>query len=69
MGQAELAGPAGAQMRHMIGISGVKRLGTPDDIAAVVEFLISHEASFISGCDILVDGGTVAGLMYGTASK
>jgi NAD(P)-dependent dehydrogenase (short-subunit alcohol dehydrogenase family) len=53
----------------MIGISGVKRLGTPDDIAAVVEFLISHEASFISGCDILVDGGTVAGLMYGTASK
>jgi NAD(P)-dependent dehydrogenase (short-subunit alcohol dehydrogenase family) len=69
MGQAELAGPAGDQMRHMIGISGVKRLGTPDDIAAVVEFLISHEASFISGCDILVDGGTVAGLMYGTASK
>jgi NAD(P)-dependent dehydrogenase (short-subunit alcohol dehydrogenase family) len=69
MGQAELAGPAGDQMRHMIGISGVKRLGTPDDIAAVVEFLISHEASFISGCDILVDGGTVAGLMYGTAAK
>lgn len=69
MGQAELAGPAGDQMRHMIAISGVKRLGTPDDIAAVVEFLISHEASFITGTDILVDGGTVAGLMYGAAAR
>jgi len=64
MGQQELAGPSGDQMRAMIGASGVKRLGTPDDIAAVVEFLISHEASFITGTDILVDGGTVAGLTF-----
>jgi len=62
MGQQELAGPSGDQMRAMIGASGVKRIGTPDDIAAVTEFLISHEASFITGTDVLVDGGTVAGL-------
>jgi len=42
-------------------------LSEPDDIAAVVEFLISHEASFITGTDILVDGGTVSGLRYGSA--
>lgn len=64
MGQAELTGPSGDIMRNMIADSGVKRIGTPDDIAAVVEFLIGHEASFITGTDILVDGGTVAGLRY-----
>ncbi|MHB1020633.1 MAG: SDR family oxidoreductase [Coriobacteriia bacterium] len=66
MGQAELSGPSGDQMRAMIGASGVKRVGTPDDIAAVTEFLISQEASFITGTDILVDGGTVAGITFRT---
>lgn len=64
MGQAELSGPSGDQMRAMIGASGVKRVGTPDDIAAVTEFLVSQDASFITGTDILVDGGTVAGITF-----
>jgi NAD(P)-dependent dehydrogenase (short-subunit alcohol dehydrogenase family) len=64
MGQAELAGPSGEMMRNMIAASGAKRIGTPDDIAAAVAFLVSHEASFITGTDLLVDGGTVAGLRY-----
>ena len=29
------------------------------DIAGVVAFLVSEDASFISGCDIRVDGGLV----------
>jgi NAD(P)-dependent dehydrogenase (short-subunit alcohol dehydrogenase family) len=33
--------------------------GLPTDIAAVVAFLCSDQASFISGCDIRVDGGLV----------
>lgn len=33
--------------------------GRPEDIAGVVSFLISEDASFISGCDIRVDGGLV----------
>lgn len=65
MGQAELAGPSGEMMRKMIQMSGTQRLGTPEDIAAVVEFLVSPAASFITGTDILVDGGVVAGLTYG----
>jgi NAD(P)-dependent dehydrogenase (short-subunit alcohol dehydrogenase family) len=64
MGQAELAGPSGEVMRNMIAVSGVKRIGTSDDIAAVVAFLVSHDASLITGTDLLVDGGTVAGLRY-----
>ncbi|MDV3292250.1 SDR family oxidoreductase [Mycobacterium avium subsp. hominissuis] len=33
--------------------------GRPEDIAAVVAFLESDAAAFISGCDIRVDGGLV----------
>lgn len=36
------------------------RFGTPDDFAAVVEFLASDDARFITGHTIPVDGGTLA---------
>jgi NAD(P)-dependent dehydrogenase (short-subunit alcohol dehydrogenase family) len=62
MGQAELSGPFGDAMRSMIEMSGCHRIGTPDDIAAAVEFLVSPAASFITGTDLLVDGGVVAAL-------
>lgn len=35
----------------------LKRLGDPKDIANVVEFLISDKAHFITGQEIIVDGG------------
>lgn len=60
MGQAELKSESGAGMRAMIDASNAKRLGTAADIAAATEFLLSPAASFISGTDLLVDGGTVA---------
>jgi NAD(P)-dependent dehydrogenase (short-subunit alcohol dehydrogenase family) len=33
--------------------------GRPEDIAGVVSFLVSDDASFVSGCDLRVDGGLV----------
>jgi 3alpha(or 20beta)-hydroxysteroid dehydrogenase len=36
------------------------RRGTPDDVAALVVFLISDESGFISGAEIAVDGGQLA---------
>ncbi|WP_307874917.1 SDR family oxidoreductase [Frankia nepalensis] len=38
------------------------REGHPDEVASAVAFLLSDEASFINGIDILVDGGVVAAL-------
>lgn len=44
------------------------RVGQPDELAVVVAFLLSDEASFLTGVDILVDGGVCAALR-GPASQ
>jgi NAD(P)-dependent dehydrogenase (short-subunit alcohol dehydrogenase family) len=36
---------------------GVKRLGTPEDIASLVAFLVSPDATFFQGALIDIDGG------------
>lgn len=69
MGQQELAGESGAQMRAMIEGSGTKRVGTPADIANAAAFLLSSDASFITGTDLLVDGGVVAAVDTGARAR
>lgn len=39
----------------------IKRIGTVEDIAAMVAFLVSDEASYITGAEFVVDGGHLAG--------
>jgi NAD(P)-dependent dehydrogenase (short-subunit alcohol dehydrogenase family) len=38
----------------------MKRLGTPEDVAALVGFLVSDEASWITGETVRVDGGVLS---------
>lgn len=39
----------------------VPRIGTVDDVTNAVLFLASEEASYITGTELIVDGGTLAG--------
>jgi NAD(P)-dependent dehydrogenase (short-subunit alcohol dehydrogenase family) len=60
MGRAEME--QSERMVEMIAKTPLGRLGSGDEIAAVAEFLCSPAASYISGCDIKVDGGILGRL-------
>lgn len=60
MGRRELA--AQPVMQVILDRTPLRRTGRPEEIAAVVAFLVSDDASFVSGTDVLADGGSVAGL-------
>ena len=49
------------EMATMLEQTPLGRLGTPEEVAAVAAFLVSDAASFITGIDVLVDGGQLQG--------
>ena len=66
-----IASPQGARefevqpsKQRLLQATPLGRQGTMVEIAEVVDFLLSDRASFISGVDLLVDGGLTAAVVY-----
>ena len=61
----ELSGPRGAGYRRMIDLCPAGRGGTPDEVGTVGALLMGAEGAFITGSDVLMDGGVTASFFYG----
>jgi NAD(P)-dependent dehydrogenase (short-subunit alcohol dehydrogenase family) len=61
----ELRGPRGEGYRRMIEASAAGRPGTPDEVGTVGALLMGPDGGFITGSDILMDGGVTAAYWYG----
>jgi glucose 1-dehydrogenase len=46
-----------AKLQPLLNNIPLKRLGTPEDVAGVVAFLVSADADYITGSTVFVDGG------------
>lgn len=56
---------AGEGYQRMIDASAAERSGTSDEIAEAGAFLLGEHAGFITGTDLLIDGGTIAAIRTG----
>ena len=56
---------AGEGYQQMIDASAAERTGTSEEIAEAGAFLLGEHASFITGTDLLIDGGVIAAIRTG----
>ena len=56
---------AGDDYQKMMDASAAERTGTSDEIAEAAAFLLGEHARFITGTDLLIDGGTLAAIRTG----
>jgi NAD(P)-dependent dehydrogenase (short-subunit alcohol dehydrogenase family) len=61
----EMSGPGAEGYRKMIEVSAAGRVGTADEVATAAAFLLGPDAGFITGIDLLIDGGVIAALRAG----
>lgn len=61
----EFNGPRGDFYKNMFAKCPAGRPGTADEVANVAELLMSDKGAFITGADILIDGGATASYFYG----
>ena len=56
---------AGEGYQKMVDTSAAERCGTSDEIAEAGAFLLGEHAGFITGTDLLIDGGVIASIRTG----
>ena len=56
---------AGQGYQNMVDASAAERCGTSDEIAEAAAFLLGEHAGFITGTDLLIDGGVIASIRTG----
>jgi NAD(P)-dependent dehydrogenase (short-subunit alcohol dehydrogenase family) len=65
MSQQLLTGPGGHEFQALIDGCPAGRPGTPDEVATVAALLLGPDGSFLTGSDVLIDGGLTASALYG----
>jgi NAD(P)-dependent dehydrogenase (short-subunit alcohol dehydrogenase family) len=61
----EINGPRGDFYKNMFANCPAGRPGMADEVANVAELLLSDRGAFITGADVLIDGGATASYFYG----
>lgn len=65
LAQDETSGPNAAGYRRMIDTSAAGRMGNPSEIADIAAYLLGPDGAFITGSDLLIDGGVIAAIRAG----
>ncbi|MEV7761998.1 SDR family oxidoreductase [Curtobacterium flaccumfaciens] len=65
LAQDEMSGPFADGYRNMISTSAAGRMGTPSEVADIAAFLLGPDGAFITGSDLLIDGGVIAAMRAG----
>jgi NAD(P)-dependent dehydrogenase (short-subunit alcohol dehydrogenase family) len=64
MAKAEAESSSGARMMGLLDACGIGRAGTPGEVAEAVAFLTGPSSLYITGTDLLIDGGQAAWLRW-----
>jgi NAD(P)-dependent dehydrogenase (short-subunit alcohol dehydrogenase family) len=54
---------ASSSVDAFVSMIPVGRIGEPDEMGAFVSYLCRDDIGFLTGCDIIVDGGSIANIM------
>ena len=65
LAQHELNSPIGDIYRAMIDASPARRMASPDEVAVAASYLLGPDAGFVTGSDLLIDGGVIAAMLAG----